>query len=380
MKTGPITIHRIWILWRQDLLQYIASEFYEDRTYYNTSHLNSMKTGYISVNRTWNVGRQDLFHYTAFESYKNKVYFTIHLHPMKTGPIFMHRIWIMWRQDLFHWNASESMKTGPISVHRIWILWRQDLFHYILPESYEDRAYFNTPHLNSMKRGPISIHLTWILLRQDLFHYTTSESCEDRTYFTTSHLNPAKTWPISLHRIRLLYAIPPSGCFPKKKSMPDFFMLLHLLQPCHVFVVTQRSRYHYRRNIIKWPVYIAKLRHLHLGLNISLNTLLSSTPFFSHREKLLFKLHVTADKVLVYCVYINVLELERNNNCLNWKMTNRDLHLVFIQLFRVPFLCCLYQHTAYSDAFSIYLLMYLRLALLKMVLCSRTFMSTYICI
>ena len=62
-------MHCIQILWRLNLIQCIASEFFEDRTYFNASYLNAMNTGRASPHLICILWGQDLFHYNSADFY-----------------------------------------------------------------------------------------------------------------------------------------------------------------------------------------------------------------------------------------------------------------------------------------------------------------------
>jgi hypothetical protein len=65
LKTRHNSMHCIRILWRQDIIQSIASEFFEDTAYFKASHLNSMNMGPASLHLICILWKQDLFHYNA---------------------------------------------------------------------------------------------------------------------------------------------------------------------------------------------------------------------------------------------------------------------------------------------------------------------------
>jgi hypothetical protein len=104
LKTGPNSMHCIQFLWRQDLIQCIASEFFEYRTY----SMHSLKTGPNSMYCIRILWRQDIIQCIASELFDDRAYFKAsHLNSMNMGPASLHLICILWEQDLFHYNASD---------------------------------------------------------------------------------------------------------------------------------------------------------------------------------------------------------------------------------------------------------------------------------
>jgi hypothetical protein len=94
LKTGPNSMHWIRILWRQDLIQCIASEFFEDRAF-----------SLYCIHILW---RQDLIQCILSEFFEDRSYFNAsHQNSMNIGPASLHLICILWGQDLLQYNAYD---------------------------------------------------------------------------------------------------------------------------------------------------------------------------------------------------------------------------------------------------------------------------------